>query len=98
MLGESKLGTHSHPIAPSGATSAPVWQLDRNAYVAIGGNGDGAAALWARGSAVGSTAVTASPTGRASARGRQRARRPPPAPTNPARTGAPGAGCRAAAA
>ena len=30
-LGESKLGTHSQSMAPSGATSAPVWQLDRNA-------------------------------------------------------------------
>jgi hypothetical protein len=30
-LGESKRGTHSQSIAPSGATSAPVWQLDRNA-------------------------------------------------------------------
>ena len=30
-LGESKRGTHSQSIAPSGATSAPVWQFDRNA-------------------------------------------------------------------
>ncbi len=30
-LGESKLGTHSQSIAPSGATSAPVWQFERNA-------------------------------------------------------------------
>ena len=30
-LGESKRGTHSQSIAPSGATSAPVWQSDRNA-------------------------------------------------------------------
>ena len=30
-LGESKRGTQSQSIAPSGATSAPVWQLDRNA-------------------------------------------------------------------
>src|SRR3954454_23751729 len=45
-LGESKRGTHSQSIAPSGATSAPVWQFERNAYSAIGGNGDGAAALW----------------------------------------------------
>src|SRR3954451_18505345 len=44
-LGESKLGTHSQSIAPSGATSALVWQFDRNAYSAIGGKGDGAAAL-----------------------------------------------------
>src|SRR5436190_7067881 len=45
-LGESKRGTQSQSIAPSGATSAPVWQLDRKAYCAIGGKGDGAAALW----------------------------------------------------
>src|SRR5215218_4969261 len=45
-LGESKRGTHSQSIAPSGATKAPVWQSDKNAYSAIGGNGDGAAALW----------------------------------------------------
>src|SRR4029077_10963257 len=45
-LGASKRGTHSQSIAPSGATSAPVWQSERNAYSAIGGNGDGAAALW----------------------------------------------------
>src|SRR4051812_27649092 len=32
-------------MPPSGATSAPVWQLDRNAKSAIGGNGDGDAAL-----------------------------------------------------
>ena len=30
-LGESKRGTHSQSIAPSGAISAPVWQLDRKA-------------------------------------------------------------------
>ncbi len=30
-LGESKRGTHSQSIEPSGATSAPVWQLDKNA-------------------------------------------------------------------
>src|SRR3954469_22166795 len=44
-LGASKLGTHSQSIAPSGATSALVWQSDRNAYSAMGGKGDGAAAL-----------------------------------------------------
>src|SRR3954447_14347904 len=44
-LGASKRGTHSQSIAPSGATRAPVWQSERNAYSAIGGNGDGAAAL-----------------------------------------------------
>jgi hypothetical protein len=31
MLGESKLGTQSQSIAPSGATRAPVWQFERNA-------------------------------------------------------------------
>ena len=30
-LGESKRGTQSQSIEPSGATSAPVWQLDRKA-------------------------------------------------------------------
>ena len=30
-LGESKVGMQSQSIAPSGATSAPVWQFDRNA-------------------------------------------------------------------
>ena len=30
-LGESNAGTHSQSIAPSGATSAPVWQFERNA-------------------------------------------------------------------
>src|SRR4051794_31204116 len=44
-LGASKRGTHSQSTAPSGATSAPVWQSDRNAYSAIGGKGDGVAAL-----------------------------------------------------
>src|SRR5215211_576193 len=44
-LGESKRGTHSQSIDPSGAISMLVWQLDRNAYSAIGGKGDGAAAL-----------------------------------------------------
>src|SRR5215218_671323 len=45
MLGESKRGTHSQSTDPSGATRAPVWQSDRKAYSAMGGNGDGAAAL-----------------------------------------------------
>src|SRR5215468_6975089 len=44
-LGASKRGTQSQPIPPSGATSAPVWQSDRNAKSAIGGNGESAAAL-----------------------------------------------------
>jgi hypothetical protein len=35
----------SQSIAPSDAISAPVWQSDRNAYSAIGGKGEGAAAL-----------------------------------------------------
>jgi hypothetical protein len=30
-LGASKLGAQSQSIAPSAATSAPVWQFDRNA-------------------------------------------------------------------
>jgi hypothetical protein len=30
-LGASKRGTHSQSIEPSGATSALVWQSDRNA-------------------------------------------------------------------
>jgi hypothetical protein len=30
-LGESKRGTHSQSIEPSGATNALVWQSDRNA-------------------------------------------------------------------
>jgi hypothetical protein len=30
-LGESNRGTQSQSIAPSGATSAPVWQLEMNA-------------------------------------------------------------------
>ncbi len=30
-LGASKRGTHSQSMAPSGATSAPVWQSDRKA-------------------------------------------------------------------
>jgi hypothetical protein len=30
-LGESKAGTQSQSIAPSAATSAPVWQFERNA-------------------------------------------------------------------
>ncbi len=30
-LGESNLGTHSQSTVPSGATSAPVWQSERNA-------------------------------------------------------------------
>ena len=44
-LAESKRGTQSQSTEPSGATSAPVWQSDRNAYSAIGGNGEGNAAL-----------------------------------------------------
>ena len=44
-LGESKRGTQSQSTAPSGAISAPVWQSDRKAYSAMGGNGEGEAAL-----------------------------------------------------
>jgi hypothetical protein len=40
LLALSKRGTHSQSTDPSGATSAPVWQFDRNAYSAIGGNGE----------------------------------------------------------
>ena len=43
--GESNRGTHSQSTAPSGAIRLPVWQSDRKAYSAIGGNGDGNAAL-----------------------------------------------------
>src|SRR3954452_20737630 len=86
-LGESKLGTQSQSIAPSGATRAPVWQSERNAYSAIGGNGEGAAALCGRGLVVGSTAVMSSPTGRASGRGRTGACRPPRGPKSPAYRG-----------
>src|SRR3954452_454774 len=45
MLGESNRGTHSQSTEPSGATRAPVWQSERKAYSAMGGNGEGAAAL-----------------------------------------------------
>src|SRR5713101_4509391 len=38
-LGESNRGRHSHATFPLGATSAHVWQADKNAYSAIGGNG-----------------------------------------------------------
>src|SRR6476620_1163660 len=44
-LGESKRGTHNQSTAPSGAINAPVWQSDRKAYSAMGGNGEGKAAL-----------------------------------------------------
>src|SRR5690606_40595767 len=40
-LGESNRGRHSQSTEPSGATKAPVWQSERNAKSAIGGNGDG---------------------------------------------------------
>jgi len=43
--GESNAGTQRQSTDPSGATSAGVWQFDRNAHRAIGGNGDGTAAL-----------------------------------------------------
>src|SRR3954454_19068767 len=38
--GPSKRGRHIHSTAPLGATSAHVSQSDRNAYSAIGGNGE----------------------------------------------------------
>jgi hypothetical protein len=44
-LGESNRGTHNQSTEPSAATNAPVWQFDKNANSAIGGNGDGDAAL-----------------------------------------------------
>src|SRR5262245_2768301 len=44
-LGESKRGTQSQSTEPSVASSAPVWQLDKKAYSAIGVNGGGSAAL-----------------------------------------------------
>src|SRR4051794_8960028 len=39
-LGPSKRGRHIHSTAPLGATRAQVSQSDRNAYSAIGGNGE----------------------------------------------------------
>src|SRR4051794_22205559 len=38
--GPSKRGRHIHSTAPLGATSAHVSQSERNAYSAIGGNGE----------------------------------------------------------
>src|SRR4051794_41330468 len=62
MLGASKRGTHSHSIVPSGATSAPVWQSDRNAYSAIGGNGDPGSAAGGEGASLtGATLYAAQP-------------------------------------
>src|SRR6185503_348174 len=72
-LGESKRGTQSQSIPPSGATSAPVWQFERNAYSAIGVNGDGAAALCSFVAVAGmaTDSVTTPPRGRATDPGRQ---------------------------
>src|SRR4051795_3511071 len=75
MLGASKRGTHSQPIAPSGATSAPVWQSDRNAYSAIGGEGGGGAAL---GGAAGGGGAGPPAVGRGGGRARRGRRRPRP--------------------
>src|SRR3954454_20047210 len=111
-LGESNDGTHSQPIAPSGPTSAPVWQSDRNAYSAIGGNGGGAAALGGAGAAsvvraaaasvaapgVASVALMTRSTGRASRPRRRRARRRPLVPRSPSRRAGRVAGGRAAVA
>src|SRR3954452_4484521 len=97
-LGESKLGTHSQSIAPSGATSAPVWQSDRNAYCAIGGNGDGAAALWGVAVVGSSTEAITPPTARASGRVRPGGGRPHLAPRCPSRRDVSAAARRAAAA
>ena len=44
-LGASNRGTHSQSTPPSRATNAPVWQSDKKPKSAIGGNGDGIAAL-----------------------------------------------------
>src|SRR6516225_9677662 len=109
MLGASKRGTQSQPIPPSGATSAPVWQLDRNAYSAIGGNGEGAAALCGSLPDAGLAAFTFAvgggfvalmtpPTGRANGRGPRPARWPLSAPTIRACTDARAAASRSAAA
>ena len=81
MLGESNRGTHSQSIAPSGATRAPVWQFERKAYSAIGGNGEGAAALCGC-----SDGLTSRPTARASRRTRRPGHRLPPVPNCPERT------------
>src|SRR4051794_21518765 len=109
-LGESKLGTQSQSMEPSGATSAPVWQFDRNAYSAIGVNGDGAAALCgARAgtfsarlplpdAGLGLTVVMTPPTGRASGRVPRPDGRPRRAPKTLARIRAPAEVSRAAAA
>ena len=56
-LGESNRGTQSQSTAPSGATRAPVWQLERKPYSAIGGKGEGAAALWGAGAPAGLLSV-----------------------------------------
>src|SRR5262245_16696719 len=97
MLGESKAGTHNQSTAPSGATSAPVWQLERNAYSAMGGNGDGAAALCGMRSLF-VAALTASAMARATFRSLRRDRQPLWPPTYRAGKGAPAVGCRGAAA
>ncbi len=76
-LGESKRGTHSQSMLPSGATSAPVWQSDRKPYSAIGGNGEGIAALCGRGtSSTLPASLTPRPEGR-HGRGGGECRRPP---------------------
>src|SRR3954467_6340136 len=47
-LGPSKRGRHIHSTAPLGATSAHVSQSERNAYSAIGGEGE-TSEVWVRG-------------------------------------------------
>src|SRR3954451_318531 len=100
MLGASNAGTHNQETLPSDATSAPVWQSDRNAYSAIGGTGDGAAALCGSPAGRGAPLVFSDvvrpalalvtlmmrATVRASGPPRPAARRPRAGPTTPSHT------------
>src|SRR3954453_16006901 len=97
-LAESNDGMHSQSTEPSAAISAPVWQLERNAYSAIGGNGDGAAALCGADLGAGLVVLMTRSTGRASGHDRPPAHLPTSAPTTPARSARPVAARRAAAA
>ena len=72
-LGESNRGTQSQSTAPSGATRAPVWQLERKPYSAIGGKGEGAAALWGAGAPAGLLSVRSPRAGFSSVLGLRRA-------------------------
>src|SRR3954465_712668 len=78
-LGESNAGTQSQSIAPSGATSAPVWQSEGKGEAADGGNGEGAAALCAADRSVTSTVIPRS-RARAIDRDLREAHRRHPAP------------------